>query len=274
MNVVIMGGLGNKLFQIAYAHELVGTFCPKKVKLFHAARLKPYRDLLISPLLENCSHLDFRGESLYFYRLDNLLARIFKSKNLVRYLLNLLRFFSEDYCEKPLKRSFVYKGYFQNFEFSNSTIAIMQDEIAKVLEKTSVTVPSSSYTVVHLRRGDYAPGVQGLLAFDYYRNILKSCQVRELLVFSDDPVCAQNFVEFVGFGTAMNPEDVDEWDLLQYFRYADLVITANSSLSWWGGLLCVGNGGKVVVPSPWFRNLEDFKIFRPSGFEIRKSIWL
>jgi hypothetical protein len=66
MNVVIMGGLGNKLFQIAYAHELIATLSAKKVRLFQAAQLNPRRDFLISPLLQNCIHLDFRGESLYF----------------------------------------------------------------------------------------------------------------------------------------------------------------------------------------------------------------
>jgi hypothetical protein len=274
MNVVMMGGLGNKLFQIAYAHELVGIFSAKRVRLFHAAQPNPRRDLLISPLLENCNHLDFEGESLYFYRLDNLLARVFRNRNLVRYLLCLFRFFSEDYCGKPLKRRLFHKGYFQNFEFSNSTITTMQHEIWKVLKGSSVPVPFSGYAVVHLRRGDYVPEEQGLLAFDYYGDILKSNEVKELLVFSDEYLCALNFVEFVGFGVAMNPDDVDECDLLQYFRNADLVVTANSSLSWWGGLLCVGNGGRVVVPSPWFRNLDNFEIFCPSGFEIRKSIWL
>ena len=151
---------------------------------------------------------------------------------------------------------------------------IMQNEIEKVLTRSSAMVPSCGYAVVHLRRGDYSPEEQGLLAFDYYGNILRSNKVKELLVFSDEYLCALNFVEFAGFGVAINPEDVGEWDLLQYFRNADLVITANSSLSWWGGSLCAGNGGKVVVPSPWFKNLENFEVFRPSGFEISKSIWL
>jgi hypothetical protein len=199
---------------------------------------------------------------------------VFKSKKIVRYLLSLFRFYSEDYCGKPIKSSFNHKGYFQNFDFSKPTMRIMQYEIEKALTRSSVTIPSYGYTVVHLRRGDYSPKEQGLLAFDYYGNILKSYQVEELLVFSDEYLCALDFVEYVGFGVAMNPEDVGEWDLLQYFRNADLVITANSSLSWWGGSLCAGNGGKVVEPSPWFRNLENFEVFRPSGFEISKSIWL
>jgi len=271
---VIMGGLGNQFFQIAYAHELVGRFSSKRVNLVHAGQVKPYRDFLISPLLENCSHLDFRGESFFTYRLDNFVARIFKFKTLVRYILKLLRFFSEEHCGKPFNRAIFFKGYFQNFEFSKTTITLMQHEIVKVLERSSVVVPSPGYAVVHLRRGDYLPEEQGLLSFDYYNNVLKSNQVKELLVFSDEYICALNFVEFVGFGVAMNPDDVKEWDLLQYFRNAHLVITANSSLSWWGGLLCVGNGGKVIIPSPWFKNLENFEIFCPSGFEIEKSIWI
>jgi hypothetical protein len=108
---VIMGGLGNQLFQIAYAHELVGRFSSKRVNVVHAGHVKPYRDFLISPLLENCSHLNFRGESFFIYRLDNFVARIFKFKTLVRYILKLFRFFSEQHCTKPFNRAIFFKGY-------------------------------------------------------------------------------------------------------------------------------------------------------------------
>ena len=151
---------------------------------------------------------------------------------------------------------------------------MMQHELEKVLDGSSSTLPSYSYAVVHLRRGDYLPEQQGILSFEYYSRILKLHKVKKLLVFSDDYSCALKFVKYMGFGLAMNPKDTNEWDLLQYFRNAHLVITANSSLSWWGGFLCARTGGKVIVPSPWFRNLADFEIFCPNGFEIEKSIWV
>jgi hypothetical protein len=274
MQVVIMGGLGNKLFQIAYAHELAGKFRARRIKLLIASQVKPNRDFLISPLLEICKHLDFSGETIYLYRLDNLVARVIRIKLLVRCLLKLLRFFSEEHSGKPFKNPLVYKGYFQNFEFSDTTMDMMQRELENVLDRFSATPPSYSYAVVHLRRGDYSLEQQGLLAFEYYASILKLHKVQELLVFSDEYSCALKFAKYMGFGLAMNPKDTNEWDLLQYFRNANLVITANSSLSWWGGLLCARTGGKVIVPSPWFRNLADFEIFCPSGFEIEKSIWV
>jgi hypothetical protein len=274
MQVVIMGGLGNKLFQIAYAHELVGKFRARRIKLLHASQVKPNRDFLITPLLANCNHLDFSGETIYLYKLDNFVARVFRIKLLIRCLLKLFRFFSEEHCEKPFNSTLVHKGYFQNFEFSDTTMDMMQRELEKLLDKSSATLPSCGYAVVHLRRGDYLPDQQGLLAFEYYGSILNLQKVKELLVFSDEYSCALKFVKYMGFGLAMNPKDTNEWDLLQYFRNADLVITANSSLSWWGGLLCARNGGQVVVPSPWFRNLAEFEIFCPSGFEIEKSIWV
>jgi hypothetical protein len=38
---------------------------------------------------------------------------------------------------------------------------------------------------------------------------------------------------------------------------ADYLFTANSSLSWWGGYLCMNNGGKVKIPQPWFQDNSE-----------------
>ena len=147
MNVVIMGGLGNQFFQIAYAHELVGRFSSRRVNLVPRGPSQTLSRFLNLSVVGELQSSRFQGESFFTYRLDNFVARIFKFKTLVRYILKLLRFFSEEHCGKPFNRAIFFKGYFQNFEFSKTTITLMEHEIVKVLERSSVVVPSLGYAV-------------------------------------------------------------------------------------------------------------------------------
>ena len=37
----------------------------------------------------------------------------------------------------------------------------------------------------------------------------------------------------------------------------EVIVSANSSLSWWGGFLVHYKGGRHIIPTPWLKNSFD-----------------
>ena len=73
-----------------------------------------------------------------------------------------------------------------------------------------------------------------------------------ILVITDDPEEAKQIFEGNSDVKIIGPTELDEWGCLSLMSGAKAVITANSTLSWWGGFLSFKNGGIMVIPNPWF----------------------
>jgi hypothetical protein len=108
------------------------------------------------------------------------------------------------------------------------------------------------YICMHVRRADYVSHPAGLaLPTSYFLEALESISDREryrLVVVSDDPEAVRREL---GAGRvdhcSQNPAIID----LQLLMNAQVVITSNSSFSWWGAWLNQQPGARVIAPRHW-----------------------
>jgi hypothetical protein len=149
-----------------------------------------------------------------------------------------------------------YGGFFQSeqwFEdFADEIRAIFRVG-AEHREAFATRFPAlPRYICMHVRRADYLDFSGGLaLPTSYFRDALASIADREryaLVVVSDDPQAVG--IEFAGepgLRCSSNPAIID----LQLLMGADVVVTSNSSFSWWGAWLNQRPGLRVIAPRHW-----------------------
>lgn len=137
---------------------------------------------------------------------------------------------------------------------------------------------------VHLRRGDYLdnPAI-GVLDKEYYLTALKLLEERGLRwdavwVFSDDAQRAENDLKGIFTGTEQviyisPPQDSHSFESLYLMSKLAILVTANSTFSWWAAYL--GDSQRpVVCPKTWFSNMDEPGDLVPSHWIRANSTWL
>lgn len=106
----------------------------------------------------------------------------------------------------------------------------------------------NDYVVIHVRRGDYVdnPFYVDLMKTDYYQKAMAMFPGGKFLVISDNISWCNEQSLFAGCDFAWDNTELEDLNLMVG---AKVVITANSSFSWWGGYL---SNGIVVAPKAWY----------------------
>ena len=95
-----------------------------------------------------------------------------------------------------------------------------------------------------------------------------------IVVITDDIDSAGAIIEKLAPDSVVLPDDANAWQCLALMKSADYVVAANSTLSWWGSLLCAKSGGVSYIPDPWFKNFqpnEDQAFFHPALNTIKSE---
>lgn len=232
--VVLVGGLGNQMFQIAAAY----AYCKRQgLRLVIAADTGgiPKRPVYWDSFLTNCKRYIGSASPGPLWREPSF-----------------------SYTE-ILRGASVLQGYFQSSRyFADSSADIRElftpSEAVRdaVRTKYSYLLSHHPYVIIHVRRGDYfdkGSEHHGILTPAYYRKAMALFPDAFFLVFSDDPTwCrAQPWLS----GTTIMDEP-DECVALHFMSQFGHYILSNSSFSWWAAWLSTANKKKVVVPDTWF----------------------
>jgi hypothetical protein len=250
ISIMIMGGLGNQMFQIAvaYAHARA-----------NGGTLR---------LLRNKLNAD--GRSMYW---DSVLRRC------VSYLTDHLppvRPYDEvtqmTYTQIPAPSGAqLLKGYFQAGEYFSAqkpAIRALFASAPETLDKIRIKYDyflenRERVVVVHARRTDYCKNPEiiafhGPLPTTYYdastKNMCGRIEKPIFLLCSDDPsywVTSMPYIESLHtneFHILSDEDDVTTLALLQQFHY---FIMANSTFSWWAVWLAKAPR-HVIAPAKWF----------------------
>jgi hypothetical protein len=179
------------------------------------------------------------------------------------------------------------QGYYQTWYYI--------DELKKLGHKDNLELQSPSAwfiefqkeirmkksVAIHVRRGDYKnkKSPTGLLSAGYYAAAIQ--KVHDLSpnsnfwVFSDEIDDARELLsDYLPEDTnwVVEPKNSDPAESLVLMSLADVVITANSSFSWWAAKL--GNSKELVIyPKPWFKNTEIPLNLIPDSWQEIKSTW-
>lgn len=283
--VRMWGGLGNQLFQYAYARRLKQKgyqvflnsdqafkkledlgFVEREygLKYFKITIPSAERQLLRKwGFLENKTALDkflfeFSKRNLYPYRFKMF------SKNPFEYNSALFHLPENEYI----------MGLFQNVRFFEEIRGILLQEITLKNEmKLAIEIEealSNEITVsVHIRRGDYTDKNMlknwGLCSLGYYERAMRYINQNIVkpvyFVFSDDLDWVKKSIKFNAPAIFINEDrklkDAEEMILMSKCSHN---IIANSSFSWWGAWLNQNPDKIVMGPRPWVKSNRTYFI--------------
>lgn len=280
--VRLMGGLGNQMFQYAFASALSKRF--------------GVNFALDTFFLESSrSSIGFtkRDFELGVFNIQGKLTRINIDSKWRKFFFRSMKgfdfFFEESFsysndvsCKKPDLKTF-YIGYFQSekyfLDFSDeirkelsfsSLPNVETQKLANEMEKNDRSVS------LHFRRGDYVSNkdvqnFHGVCDLEYYKKAvsLVSDIDPHLYIFSDDlKWVKENFLtEFKTTYVDINNKPKDSYGDMFLMSKAYHNIIANSSFSWWGAWLNNNPGKKVIAPSRWFATTDvDTSDVLPEGW--------
>jgi hypothetical protein len=276
--VKLIGGLGNQMFQYAFA---------KNLALKHAVDLK----------------LDVSGFSKHFntanYTNRNFELDVFNINCPVASETEIASFQKSKFLKAidyvslwlPIKSSFFYLREPQFYYFRKATFApkntyidgywhsekyfssirsvllndfVLSQELSADAQLVADEIKNKNAVAIHVRKGDYISSATNLSIYktitaDYYKDAMKRIadkfQDVVFYVFSDEPEWFRNNVK-TDFATVY----VDE--KMKHKSYEDLYlmslckhnIIANSSFSWWGAWLNQHPDKMVVAPKIWYND--------------------
>ena len=296
--VNIIGGLGNQMFQFAFALALKQRWPDEEVLI----DISHFNHIFFKSIGAANLHNGFEINRV-FPNANLPVAKAAQLKKVTRYIPNyILSRIARKYL--PPKKTEIVQNvndyfaydpsvfynngdlYFEGIWESISYHLPLRDKIQNIF-KHNIPSPLNAVYIqdmesqnsvgIHVRRGDYLkhPGFRGICDIDYYRRgikvLLEDSLDHVFYIFSNDiPWCEEHLKPLLGnhecvFVTTNVGED-SCWDMFLMSHCKDLII-ANSSFSWWGAFLN-NRGGRVIAPAKWVNRDADFDIWAPECIRL------
>ena len=272
--LISSGGLGNQLFVSCLAHEI------KKRRKYVFVVCSPWnaRGQDSFQLSAFCHHKIKYFGGFHNTKSVNLNILINTLNQISGYLIHFISMTANDVVDRftsstPDWNHFAFKGCLQRAEIAVNNPEFIR-EILSFLKTNTEKLQIDPRTICHVRRGDYVGNEYfGVLATQFYLNALLLLEQVTPYVISDDERIGFNIAESVN-GLYLNTTEFSPWMLLRVMSESPAVISANSSLSWWGGFLAYSNGGRHLIPTPWLMGTSDEERWlKHSGSEDVRSIF-
>lgn len=287
--VNIIGGLGNQMFQYAFAYALHLKHTEEQVyvdtSLFNGYNLHNGFEIerIFGCQLPIATKKEIRKVNWYLpnYKLARAARHFFPvRKTVVK---------DEDYLTyKPhlmdLPGDYYYDGYWQSASYFDSYRKIILS-----LFKYKEALPNNCYEYynglncpnsvsIHIRRGDYlsAPNFMGICDMDYYSKAIqiakKHIDSPRFYIFSNDPVWCQDHItklidpfpsQIVNVNSG--PSSYNDMRLMSMARCN---ILANSSFSWWASYLNPREDKITISPSKWVNLVPSTDVFMSDWIKI------
>jgi hypothetical protein len=292
--VMLAGGLGNQLFQLAGALSRDSDICKLDTTLANP-RVNVHGKVDISDfnLGQNVVFFAPRFSKMVVARAANYVLRSgmqpkflenwgpvslvtnfvtsillsMRTKEIVRVIQGLNNGYFD--MRRSGRKEYLI-GYFQSYKWLD------QENVGRKMRKIKLNEGNSQLNqflkdekgqksvLVHVRLGDYRLEKDfGILSKGYYEMALNEIEhkmgVERIWLFSDEP---ENAVSFIPEAFRERIRIVPNFDgkasvTLEAMRYADSYIIANSSLSWWGASLSYAVNPLIIAPVPWFRTKPE-----------------
>lgn len=278
--VNVIGGLGNQMFQCAFAIALKENHPREEVRLdishFNGYGLHNGYEIscVFSSFAVPIAEKDAIKELSYYipkYKISRIMRRILPRKK-----TEWLQPYQQAYVFNPNALKIEGSQYYEGYWMSPRYFEECKDRIIKAfsfkpfdtevnLEYEKLLNESNSVTI-HIRRGDYvgAENFKDICTLAYYRNAIN--EVKKIIespvffVFSNDQKwCQENLKDEFGDSIVFfvsNNRGKESYRDMQLMSLARCNILANSSFSWWGAYLNQRNDHLVFCPSKWVNNLE------------------
>ncbi len=269
---VLMGGLGNQLFQIfttmAVSIKTKDTFMIP-YNLHGGTRTRTYWDTLLKELKNNLTTIPFNNMKLPVYKENG---------------------FKYNKIQLPgdiVKKSggVILYGYYQSYkyfenEYSKISEYIKLDEnrqsvrdmyFANTETNANANASTENITIsLHFRIGDYKvlQDCHPIMDIEYYKNsikfivdklstsasitILYFCEKEDAKIVKSKVETLKKYYPFIVFKCADGESKMEDWQQILLMSCCQHNIIANSSYSWWGAYLNNNPNKIVCYPRKWF----------------------
>ena len=296
------GGLGNQMFQYAFARKLQKLTGDYELKFtgYHLVGTGNSERMLFRLNIQEgitfCNEDEQRQvewiqerrlKKLHYYK---VLSRYIKGVAPWRIRLMSKRGFYTTYslyneqkyeiCTKPVK---YVEGAYQTYTYWEDMIPEIRAELKVKEEPTEENrlmmkeMESCESVCVHIRRGDYlAPQFAHLNVCGeaYYMEAMKRMQEQKpdavFYIFTNDHKeiewIRENYC-FEGYSVRYVDLGNPDYEELRLMYHCKHFIISNSTYSWWGQFLCDNKDKIVMAPSVWNREMNADGIYMP-GWQI------
>lgn len=294
--IKVSGGLGNQLFQLAFAKFIEKCtsdniyFDVSEYSMFPS---KTKRSLYLNAVGVNIDYLlpAMKKTQKFFLGLfpnsvQNLYAKTILDSQLNYYSIDLLRTKYEGrFMFDPNLNVESGSKYIGNFtspeywgDYANQIILEVKSLLDSILMPEIVCGNRIRVLAIHARRGDYVTNPKtknfhGYYDFNYYkRGIDKLCLEGVVFdsveIFSDDLIFANKLSKIFEPSLVKIIDANDPLYILNRMRQADFFVGSNSTLSWWAAFS--GSSKIRVLPSKWF--IDESFGFNKSKFFPKSTI--
>lgn len=281
--VKIIGGLGNQMFQYAYAKALQQKGYEVKIDvsafntytLHGGYQLDKYNiDLEATTTVENNQFYKNSIVSKLLKKLGLYYSKIIEEKSLF-FDENLLRVEDDKYIQ----------GYFQSEKYFLDIREVILKQFTMISNITSYSkqveksiLNSQNSCSIHIRRGDFTNSVNknlhGICNIEYYEKAIQLMNNKEeninYFIFSDDIDWVKDNLKVNNAAYIDSEEKRLPHEDIYLMSLCKNNIIANSSFSWWGAWLNQNDKKIVIAPKRWF---ADEKMYAQSKDIICKS-WI
>lgn len=264
--VILEGGLGNQLWQFAFAHKLAhfGTVTMVNIVEDKSELRFANRDNIIELLVDSCQHNIFyqkrERKKIHTRAMFVPNSRYFKINPLRAKANDVRRLNWREFMTLELSRAKSYLGYFQSISYLRDEVTFVLEELVQVLDIQGLKNTFSKETrgFVHIRGGDYLDpkhqNIFGVLDKAYYvrlQSFVPGNLNLDFYVFTDDAQRAKMLIPNLNQKNLYDKNKISEIQTLKMMATSEIACIANSTFSWWGGMLAMQNGGRMLVPFPW-----------------------
>jgi hypothetical protein len=278
--VKLNGGLGNQMFQYAFALALDGIHGDVRLDLGWMGKYRAHNgyelDRLFAVRIPVCT--DQERERIGDVS-DSLLGKVRRRLRMTKRSHYASATFGFDPEALKCQGDRYFSGYWQSHRYYEGR----EDSIRNAFAFTAPMKPkdadfleslSGQPTVgIHVRRGDYLrdPMVDGVCGQAYYERVvavaLEGLRDPTLVFFSDDLDWCRDRLSTLGDSVYVDwNRGVESHADMRLMSLCDRLVIANSSFSWWGAYLGKPDR-RVFAPSRWFADgFRDNEDIAPPGW--------
>jgi hypothetical protein len=276
--IKMQGGLGNQMFQYAFAQILAqknNTNVVLDGSFFERVEKNPgFTPRTFELANFNNSYIWGSSSDFVFFHKISIINK-FKKKTGLNYpkiYEELLFGFQADALS--IKSPVYLKGYFQSYkyligyeDFVRQLFSFPIDGLDDFNNELLSTIKSLDTIAIHIRRGDYVNDTvtaahHGRCSLDYYQEAIKLLVSKNeeftFVFFSDDSDWVKRQFKDLAYSKIFveHNKNEDSWKDMCLMSFCNHNIIANSSFSWWAAWLNQHSDKIVIAPKKWFVDAE------------------
>lgn len=258
VSVLVQGGLGNQLFQVAWAFYLRSKLkLDVNLNMLLFYKQKQHSAVSFLSLLGELSSIPFSEDRVVIFN-DDLLSKITRfslRKMKIRHISNILIYDHDalsnlDDCLRIPLPNYHY-GYFQ---FPDAAVyasvflkGCIESKHGQLIKSISNNI--SDHVGIHIRRGDFVTSSNNLhvaSSIKYINKAIEKFPGRRFMIFSDDmDWCKKNLPEIDSIEYFSGESAIEDFIGLMYCQ--DYILSG-STFSWWAAILNRNDATKVIIP--------------------------